>query len=266
MPAAVTVCGRCVLGLLLAALRPIIQSRPDLRTHPHTTDPTMQRAVVHSLRRATRALPQSVALPRVVTSSRTTTLALLLAASTTTTTTIIHPSVTTAHMMSSVPTPTKMPATADLCDDHEPRLQVAEGNAFRSYGQHASFGGQIVTIKCFENNPLVRSILSEPGQGKVLVVDGGGSLRRALFGDNIAALAVKNGWAGVIIYGAIRDSAVVDGMPFGVKALGTNPIKSSKQHPGDRDVVVAFAGVTFMPGHYVYADRDGIVVSETALH
>jgi len=224
----------------------------------------MQRAAVHSLRRAARALPQPGALTRVVTSSRTTPLVLLLAA--TSTSTIIHPSTTIAHMMSSVPTAPKIPATADLCDDHEPRLQVAEGNAFRSYGQHASFGGQIVTIKCFENNPLVRTILSEPGQGKVLVVDGGGSLRRALFGDNIAALAVKNGWAGVIIYGAIRDSAVVDGMPLGVKALGTNPIKSSKQHPGDRDVVVAFAGVTFTPGHHVYADQDGIVVSERALH
>ena len=176
---------------------------------------------------------------------------------------------TPAQMMSSTTSPTgktKIPATADLCDDHESTLQVAEANAFRSFGQHRAFGGQIATIKCFENNPLVRSTLSEPGNGRVLVVDGGGSLRRALFGDNIAALAVKNGWAGVIIYGAIRDSEVVDGMPLGVKALGTNPIKSSKQHPGDKDVVVSFAGVTFTPGHYVYADRDGIVVSKAPLH
>jgi len=222
----------------------------------------MQRIALHSLRRVARALPQPTSSTRVVISSRTTTLALLLAASTANP--LCHS--TAAHMMSSVQAVPKMFATADLCDSHEPQLQVAEGNAFRSYGQCASFSGKIVTIKCFENNPLVRTILSEPGNGKVLVVDGGGSLRRALFGDNIAALAVKNGWAGVIIYGAIRDSAVVDRLPLGVKALGTNPIKSSKQHPGDRDVVVAFAGVTFTPGHYVYADQDGIVVSATALH
>ncbi|EWM29634.1 regulator of ribonuclease activity a [Nannochloropsis gaditana] len=192
--------------------------------------------------------------------SRNSNAALFMAA---TTFTLCQP-IAIAHMMSTCAS--RPPATADLCDDHEHRLQVADGNAFHSFGQHSSFCGEIVTIKCFENNPLVRATLSEPGEGRVLVVDGGGSLRRALFGDNIAALAVKNGWAGVVIYGAIRDSAVINTMPLGVKALGTNPVKSAKQHPGDRNVVVTFAGVTFKPGHYVYSDSDGIIVSETPLH
>lgn len=129
-----------------------------------------------------------------------------------------------------------------------------------------SLGHKKLTLFLVSKNNRVRSTLSEPGAGRVLVVDGGGSLRRALFGDNIAALAVKNGWAGVIIYGAIRDSEQIDEMPLGVKALGTNPIKSSKMFPGEKDVKVSFAGVTFIPGQYVYADQDGVVVSEKPLH
>ncbi len=253
---------------------PVVLAAHPLRRAASTTAHPLRRVAARTAQ--TTPYPQqqslSTSYPQqhllLATTTTTTRRALLLLATATTALTSTTPR-TQAHMLStSSPQPTtpNMPATADLCDAHEPRLQVAEANAFKSYGQHAAFGGPITTIKCFENNPLVRATLSEPGHGRVLVVDGGGSVRRALFGDNIAALAVQNGWAGVIIYGAIRDSSVVDAMPLGVKALGTNPIKSSKQHPGDRDVPVTFAGVTFVPGHYVYADRDGIVVSATALH
>lgn len=108
----------------------------------------------------------------------------------------------------------KCPATADLMDAHEGKVQVADGNLFRDYGGRRRFGGKVSTVKCFENNPLVRTALGEPGAGRVLVVDGGGSLRRALLGDNIGELAVKNGWEGVIIYGAIRDSEQVSQGPW----------------------------------------------------
>ena len=155
-------------------------------------------------------------------------------------------------------------ATADLCDQHEGRVRVAEP-MFRPYGGTLAFGGPIATVKVFEDNVLVRQALSEKGVGRVLVVDGGGSLRCALVGDQIAVLARDNGWAGIVVYGCIRDSLAINGLPIGVRALGTHPLKSIKKGAGDRGISVTFAGVTFVPGHYVYADADGVIVSAEAL-
>ncbi len=154
--------------------------------------------------------------------------------------------------------------TADLCDDHSATLQICEP-IFSSYGGRARFFGRISTIKCFEDNSLVREAVAEPGDGRVLVVDAGGSLRCAMLGDLLAAKAVENGWSGVIMYGLIRDSVDIAGMDLGVKALGTFPLKSVKKGIGERDVGVRFAGVRFSPGSHVYADEDGIVCSDMPL-
>jgi regulator of ribonuclease activity A len=154
--------------------------------------------------------------------------------------------------------------TADLYDEFGEQLQVAEP-VFRDYGWHLRFGGPIATVKVFEDNSLVRGMLETPGHGRVLVVDGGGSLRCALVGDNVAALARDNGWAGVIVYGCIRDSAAIGKMSVGLKALNTNPRKSVKRGEGEHNIPVTFAGVTFTPGHFVYVDEDGIVVAEHPL-
>ncbi|CAG9466446.1 unnamed protein product [Pedinophyceae sp. YPF-701] len=163
--------------------------------------------------------------------------------------------------------------TADLCDVHHPRnvdvvgtdgIKIAEPG-LRDLGGKVRFHGMISTVRCFENNPLVRKALEEPGNGRVLVVDGGASRRCALLGDNLAAMAVRNGWSGLVINGMIRDSEDVAQMDLGVKAWGTHPLKSSKRDAGLRDVPVSFCGVQFVPGHWLYADGDGIVVSETEL-
>jgi regulator of ribonuclease activity A len=155
-------------------------------------------------------------------------------------------------------------ATADLSDAH-PRLPVAEP-LFRDFGGVTSFHGPIATLKVFEDNALVRTLLEEPGAGRVLIVDGGGSMRCALLGGNLAKLGVDGGWRGVIVYGCIRDSEEIGGMPIGVKALGTHPRKSEKGlHTGHRDRPVSFAGLTFEPGHWLYADADGILISRTEL-
>ena len=153
--------------------------------------------------------------------------------------------------------------TADLCDAHA-ELQVA-APLFRDYGGAAAFGGLISTVQVYEDNVLVRAALAESGAGRVLIVDGGGSLRCALVGDLLGAMAVKNGWAGIVVNGCVRDSAELAQLPLGVRALATNPLRSEKRGEGQRDVPVAFAGITFMPGHYLYADADGIVVAAQAL-
>lgn len=150
-------------------------------------------------------------------------------------------------------------STADLCDAHE-GLHVADP-IFRAYGRRRTFQGAIATVKCYEDNSQVGATLEEPGEGRVLVVDGGGSLRRALLGDRLGALAMTNGWSGLIINGCIRDSEAVDAMEIGVRALGVIPRRSQKQGDGQRDVSVSFAGVQFRPGEYVYADADGVVVA-----
>ncbi|WP_137936634.1 ribonuclease E activity regulator RraA [Chitinivorax sp. B] len=153
--------------------------------------------------------------------------------------------------------------TADLTDEHD-NLQVATP-IFQQFGKRVRFHGEIVTVKVFEDNVLVKDALTESGDGKVLVVDGGGSLRCALVGDQIAAMAVKNGWSGIVVFGCIRDSAVINDLDIGVRALNTHPLKSIKQGAGYRDIAVTFAGITFRPGEHIYADEDGIVLSATAL-
>jgi regulator of ribonuclease activity A len=155
-------------------------------------------------------------------------------------------------------------STADLCDAYADRLQVCEP-LFQGYGAIAAFGGAISTVRCFEDNSRVREAVESSGKQRVLVVDGGGSRRHALFGGNLGRAAVKNGWAGVIVYGCIRDSAELAALPLALRALGTIPLRSEKRGEGERDVPVRFAGVTFRPGDFVYADEDGIVVAREPL-
>ncbi|MCF4122963.1 ribonuclease E activity regulator RraA [Antribacter sp. KLBMP9083] len=152
-----------------------------------------------------------------------------------------------------------MAATADLYDEHGEAL-ASLSLQLRDLGGVAEFSGPVRTVRCFEDNGLVRSVLATPGDGAVLVVDGGGSLRSALMGDLMAASAIENGWAGVIIHGAVRDSVVLASLPLGVKALGTNPRKSSKMGTGVVDVPVEIGGVVFRPGATVHADPDGVLV------
>lgn len=154
--------------------------------------------------------------------------------------------------------------TTDLCDAHEESVSVV-APMFRHYGGRGAFAGQISTVKCFEDNSLVREALGRPGAGKVLVVDGGGSLRCALLGDQLAALAEKNRWEGVVVYGCIRDSEAIARVGIGVCALATHPMKSVKKGAGDAEVPVSFGGVSFRPGHYLYADADGILVAAAPL-
>ena len=155
-------------------------------------------------------------------------------------------------------------ATADLYDEHGKTVQVVLPG-FRDYGGRRRFCGPVATLKVHEDNSLVREALEQAGEGRVLVVDGGASLRCALLGDNLAQLGKDNGWAGVVVSGCIRDSAVIAGIDIGVKALDTNPAKSEKHGAGQRDVAVSFAGVTIAPGMHLYADEDGILISEKPL-
>ncbi|MEV4581030.1 ribonuclease E activity regulator RraA [Nonomuraea jabiensis] len=150
--------------------------------------------------------------------------------------------------------------TADLYDERGDQLDSCDLQ-LRQYGGRRAFSGPVVTVRCHEDNVLLKSVLSEPGEGRVLVVDGGGSLRAALMGDVIAGMAVANGWAGVVINGAVRDVAALRGLDLGVKALGSNPRKSAKAGGGERDVPVTFGGATFRPGAELFSDDDGILVT-----
>jgi regulator of ribonuclease activity A len=156
-------------------------------------------------------------------------------------------------------------ATTDLSDAHPDAPVCAP--IFRDFGGRIAFHGRIKTLKVFEDNAIVRSTLETPGEGRVLVVDGGGSDRCALVGGNLGVLGVNNGWAGIVVYGYIRDSEEIGAQAIGVKALGLHPKKSEKGlHSAQVDKTVTFAGVTFRSGDWLYADRDGIVVSAKALH
>ena len=150
-------------------------------------------------------------------------------------------------------------STADLYDEHGERLQSCD-TQFRRFGARARFTGTVTTVRCFEDNALLKSVLSEPGAGKVLVVDGNASVHCALMGDLIAALAAGNGWEGAVINGAVRDVAALEEIDLGVKALGSNPRKSTKTGAGERDVPLTFGGCTFTPGAVLYSDEDGVVV------
>ncbi|HKB57536.1 MAG TPA: ribonuclease E activity regulator RraA [Lacunisphaera sp.] len=157
------------------------------------------------------------------------------------------------------------PLTADLIDAHGEKLQSCEIQ-FRQFGRRRNFHGPVRTIKTLEDNALIKQTLGLPGHGAVLVVDGGGSLRTALMGDMIAGDALKNGWAGVIIRGAVRDVDALGQLELGIKALGSNPCKSAKAGTGSLDVPVSFGGVNFTPGCWVYSDEDGVVVSAQQIH
>jgi len=150
--------------------------------------------------------------------------------------------------------------TADMCDRDGDTLRIAEP-VFRHYGLRTAFKGPVATVKVFEDNVLVRAQLEQPGGGRVLVVDGGGSLRCALVGDQMARLALENGWSGIIVYGCIRDAAEIAAMDIGVRALNTHPLRSTKRGEGQAGIPVHFAGVTFTPGALLYADIDGIVIA-----
>jgi len=155
-------------------------------------------------------------------------------------------------------------STPDLCDDNPELVRVLEP-MMANFGGRESFGGEIVTIKCHEDNSLVKENAGKPGHGKIMVVDGGGSMRRALLGDMIAENAVKNGWEGLIIYGCVRDVDALVTLDLGVQALASIPLKTDKRGIGDLNVELTFGGVTFIPGEYVYADNNGVVVSSKSL-
>lgn len=155
--------------------------------------------------------------------------------------------------------------TADLCDEFEDSLRIAEP-LLKNFGGRRAFHGPISTVKVFEDHSLVRDALEAPGNGRVLVVDGGGSRRCALLGDTMARIAEDSGWAGMVVFGCIRDAAEIGKMSIGLKALATNPRRSVKRGEGQWEVPVNFAGVTFRPGEYLYSDDDGIVIAANAIH
>lgn len=152
----------------------------------------------------------------------------------------------------------------DLCDQYGDTLQVADP-LFHDFGGKPLFYGQAVTLSCYEDNSLVRELVNRPGQGRVMVIDGGGSLRRALLGDQLAIKAEEQGWEGIVIFGAVRDVGTLATLALGVKALAACPVKTEKLGQGELDAVVSFAGVTIHPGDYVYADLNGVLVSTARL-
>jgi len=156
-------------------------------------------------------------------------------------------------------------ATPDLCDDHPDHVSVCTGLSWQSYGGRSRFGGLIATVKCFEDNSRIKETLAEPGEGRVLVVDGGGSLRHALIGDLIASGAAELGWSGVIIRGACRDVDVLPTLDLGVFALGAVPIKSVRRGEGQVGLPLRFGGIDFIPGHFVYADANGVIAADRRL-
>lgn len=153
--------------------------------------------------------------------------------------------------------------TADLVDEIGAEVRSCDLQ-FRQFGARRQFAGRISTVRCHQDNALLKSVLAEPGAGGVLVVDGDGSLHTALVGDVIAELARSNGWSGLILHGAVRDAATLGTLDIGIEALGTNPRKSTKTGAGERDVPLRFGGVDFVPGQFAFSDDDGIVVIATA--
>jgi regulator of ribonuclease activity A len=154
-----------------------------------------------------------------------------------------------------------MERTTDISDKLHPNVQYLEP-IYNNYGAKVNFSGIIETIKCFEDNSLVREAVASEGAGRVLVIDAGGSSRCAMFGDQLAAKAIGNGWEGVVVYGMIRDADVIQEMQIGIRALGTHPLKSIKNGLGEKNLEVNFSGVRFLPGKYLYADLDGVIVVE----
>jgi regulator of ribonuclease activity A len=159
-------------------------------------------------------------------------------------------------------------ATCDLCDAHEEDTSGAFRvlpPVFRDFGGTAPFCGKVATLRCLEDNSRVREAVNSPGDGRVLVIDGGASTRRALVGGNLALAAAKNGWAGIVVNGAVRDAAELVAAGIGIKALALMPLRSVKRGEGQRDLAIEIQGVAVRPGEWLYADQDGIVVSATSL-
>jgi len=154
--------------------------------------------------------------------------------------------------------------TPDLCDEF-PELVHPVKPLFNSYGGNDHFCGEIVTVKCFEDNSKIKQLVATDGTNKVMVVDAGGSMRRACLGDMLAKLAITNGWQGLVIFGCVRDVDILATLPLGVKAIGVYPVKTDKMNHGDINIPVTFGGVTFTPGHYIYADNNGIIISPSSL-
>ena len=154
--------------------------------------------------------------------------------------------------------------TPDLCDAYPELVQVVDP-MFANFGGVEAFGGEIVTVKCFEDNSIVKEQVAKPGAGKVMVVDGGASMRAALLGDMLAEKAAESGWEGIIVYGCIRDVDVIAEMELGVQALASHPKKTEKRGLGDLNIPVTFGGVTFVPGQFVYADNNGVIISSEIL-
>lgn len=155
-------------------------------------------------------------------------------------------------------------STPDLCDLYPALVRIAEP-VFRNYGGRRSFGGEAVTVRCVEDNSFVKETAGKPGRGKVMVVDGGGSVKKALLGDLIAETAFQNGWEGLIIYGAVRDVDALESLDLGIMALASIPLRTERKGAGETGIPVTFAGVTFSPGEFVYADATGIIVSSRPL-
>ena len=159
-------------------------------------------------------------------------------------------------------------ATCDLCDAHKNDGSGAFRvlpPVFRSFGARTRFAGPVVTVKCFEDNSFVKAAVDSAGEGRVLVVDGGASLRRALVGGNLGAAAARNGWAGVVVDGCVRDVAELAQCDVGIRALASMPLPTEKRNEGQRDLAVQIQGVWVRPGDWLYADEDGIVVADRAL-
>ena len=150
-------------------------------------------------------------------------------------------------------------ATSDVSDKLHPNVQYLEP-VYKSYGAKTSFSGRIVTVKCYEDNSLVETALRTNGKDSILVIDAGGSMNCAMLGDKRATDAINNEWEGILVHGLIRDSATINRMEIGVRALGVCPLKSIKKGVGDSNLIVNFSGVTFNPGEYLYADEDGVIV------
>jgi regulator of ribonuclease activity A len=154
--------------------------------------------------------------------------------------------------------------TSALCDIYSDQVDVVEP-MFSNFGGSASFAGQLTTVKCFEDNGIIRSILEEDGDGRILLVDGGGSLRRALIDAELAALAEENDWEGIVVYGCVREVDELEDMSIGIQALASIPVGATSQQIGDIDVPVNFGGVTFLPEDFLYADNTGIIISQESL-
>ncbi|MEZ7859443.1 MAG: ribonuclease E activity regulator RraA [Porticoccaceae bacterium] len=157
-----------------------------------------------------------------------------------------------------------MKSTPDLCDQYPDLVRVLEP-MLSNFGGRVQFSGQIVTVKCFEDNSCVKALVATEGQGRVMVVDAGGSMRRACLGDMLAEQASANGWSGLIIYGCIRDLDEIMTTDIGVQALGVHPMKTEKKGVGETQIAVCFGGVTFRPGDYLYADNNGVIVAPEEL-